>query len=106
LVDDITFDQPHQPYLELVTPHGFGQQRAVVEGLNRIRLLWTDGDVFIAVDWRVLDPEKDGKSQNDQLPQMLDSLVLNLIVSFGIDGIPAWISSSCCASGAGHFGLV
>ena len=28
------------------------------------------------------------------------------MVYFGIDGILAWISSSCCASGAGHFSSV
>ncbi len=33
----------------------------------------TDGDLSIAVDGRILDPEKDGKSQNDQLPQMLET---------------------------------
>ena len=36
----------------------------------------------------------------------LGRLVSNLMVYFGIDGILAWITSSCCASGAGHFSSV
>ena len=42
----------------MVTGYGSGRQRAVVEGLNRITLLWTDGDLSIAVDGRVWDQEK------------------------------------------------
>ena len=44
VVDDTTIDQPYRPHIELVTPHWSGQHRAVVEGLNLITLLWTDGD--------------------------------------------------------------
>ena len=38
-----------------------------------ITLLWTDGDLSIPVDWRVFDKEKDGKSKNDHLRQMLET---------------------------------
>ena len=73
VVDDTTIDQPYRPHIELVTPHWSGQHRAVVEGLNLITLLWTDGDLSFPVDGPVFDTEKDGKSQNDQLPQMLET---------------------------------
>jgi len=53
VVDDTTIDQPYWPHLELVTVYCSGWQRAVVEGLNRITLLWTGGDLSIAVDGRV-----------------------------------------------------
>ncbi|MAE19384.1 hypothetical protein CMK12_10725 [Candidatus Poribacteria bacterium] len=52
---------------------GPGQHRAVVEGLNQITLLWTDSDLSIPIDWPVFDTEKDGKSKNDQLPQMFET---------------------------------
>jgi hypothetical protein len=45
----------------------------------------TDGDLSIAVDGRILDPEKDGKSQNEQGWRRLDRVVLNRMVDFGID---------------------
>ena len=73
VVDDTTIDKPYGPHIELVTRHWSGKHRAVVEGLNLITLLWTDGDLSIPVDWRVFDKEKDGKSKNDHLPQMLET---------------------------------
>ena len=109
VVDDTTIDKPYGPHIELVTPHWSGQHRAVVEGLNLITLVWTDGDLSIPVDWPVFNQEKDGKSQNDHLRQMLETA---RPPGFKPDCVlweswhSAWITSNCCASGTSHFSLV
>ena len=64
---DSTLDKPSVPHIELVTRHGSAKHQAVVEGINLITLLWTDGDISIPADWCVFDQESDGLSKNDQL---------------------------------------
>lgn len=73
VVDDSTLDKPYGPKIELVTRHWSGKHQAVVEGINLITLLWTDGDLAIPVDWRVYDKVQDGLSKNDHLRQMLET---------------------------------
>ena len=73
VVDDSTLDKPYGPKIEMVTRHWSGKHQAVVEGINLITLLWTDGDIAIPVDWRVYDKAEDGLSKNDHLRQMLQT---------------------------------
>lgn len=73
VADDSTLDKPYGPHIELVTRHWSGKHRAVVEGINLITLLWTDGDISIPVDWCVFDKESDGLSKTDHLRQMLET---------------------------------
>ena len=73
VADDSTLDKPYGPHIELVTRHWSGKHRAVVEGINLITLLWTDGDISIPVDCCVFDQESDGLSKNDHLRQMLET---------------------------------
>jgi len=65
--------QPDGSHIELVRRHWSAKHRAVVEGINLITRLWTDGDISIPVDWSLVDPESDGLSRNDQLLQMLET---------------------------------
>ena len=69
--DDCTLDKPYGPHIELVCRHWSGKHRAVVNGINLITLLWTDGDIAIPIDWRVFNKAKDGLTKNDHLREML-----------------------------------
>ncbi len=73
IVDDSTLDKPYGPHIELVTRHWSGKHHGVVEGINLITLLWTDGDLALPIDWRVFDKERDGLTKNDHLRQMLQT---------------------------------
>ena len=73
IIDDTTLDKPYGPHIELVTRHWSGKHRAVVDGINLISLLWTDGDIAIPIDWRVFDKPNDGLTKNDHLRQMLQT---------------------------------
>ncbi|MCB1795538.1 MAG: IS701 family transposase, partial [Candidatus Competibacteraceae bacterium] len=50
VVDDSTLDKPYARKIEWVRRHWSGKHHAVVEGINLITLLWTDGDRHIPVD--------------------------------------------------------
>jgi putative transposase len=57
----------------LVYQHWSGTQKAVVNGINLITLLWTDGVRCIPIDYRIFDKDRDGKTKNDHFAEMLFS---------------------------------
>jgi len=71
VVDDSTLDKPYAQKMELVHRHWSGKHHAVVDGINLITLLWTDGEQYVPCDWRVFDKPKDGETKNDHLAAML-----------------------------------
>lgn len=71
LLDDTTLDKPYARRIELLTRHWSGKHRRVVQGINLITLLWTDGDALIPCDFRVYDRSHDGLTKNDHFRAML-----------------------------------
>lgn len=70
VVDDSTLDKPYARSIELVTRHWSGKHHAVVQGINLVSLLWTDGDRHIPCDYRVYD-KGDGLTKNDHFAAMI-----------------------------------
>jgi putative transposase len=70
IVDDSTLDKPHARAIELVTRHWSGKHRAVVQGINLVSLLWTDGDRHIPCDYRIYD-KADARTKNDHFGDMI-----------------------------------
>ncbi len=55
VVDDTTLDKPYARKIELVTWHWSGKHHRVVQGINLVSLLWTEGTARIPCDFRVYD---------------------------------------------------
>ena len=55
----------------MVYRHWSGKQHKVVNGINLISLVWTDGDATIPIDFRIYDIDNDGKTKNDHFKEML-----------------------------------
>jgi putative transposase len=72
VVDDSTLDKPYAKKIELVNRHWSGKHHAVVQGINLITMLWTDGDRNIPCDYRIYDRPVDGLTENDHFLAMLD----------------------------------
>jgi len=70
VIDDSTLDKPYAKAIELVTRHWSGKHKAVVQGINLVSLLWTDGDRHIPCDYRVYDTT-DGRTKNDHFGDMV-----------------------------------
>jgi len=64
VLDDSTLDKPYARQIALVHPHWSGKHNAVVDGINLLTLLWTDGDRHVPCDWAVYDKPHDGLSKN------------------------------------------
>jgi len=71
VVDDTTLDKPSARKIDLVHRHWSGKHRAVVDGINLITLLWTEGESFVPCDWRVFDKPNDGITKNEHFAAML-----------------------------------
>ncbi len=55
ILDDSTLEKPYSKFNSLVYRHWSGKQKEVVNGINLITLLWTDGDRAVPVDYRIFD---------------------------------------------------
>ena len=71
VVDDSTLEKPYAEKMDLVQRHWSGKQHAVVEGINLITLLWTDGDRHVPVDYRLYDKAGDALTKNDHFQHLL-----------------------------------
>jgi hypothetical protein len=71
VLDDSTLEKPYSPFNAVVYRHWSGKQGEVVEGINLITLLWTDGARCVPVDYRVFNKDRDGKTKNDHFSEML-----------------------------------
>ena len=71
VLDDSTLDKPYARKMGLLTRHWSGKHRRVVQGINLLTLLWTDGDALIPCDYRLYEKAVDGLSKNDHFRAML-----------------------------------
>jgi len=71
VLDDTTLDKFYAHKIEIVTHHWSGKHRRVVQGINLVSLLWTDGDRHIPCDFRVYDKPHDSLTKNDHFRAML-----------------------------------
>lgn len=73
VIDDTTLDKPYARQIELVSRHWSGKHQQVVQGINLVTLLWTDGDRPIPCDYRIYHKATDGATKNDHFQTMLQT---------------------------------
>jgi len=73
VVDDTTLDKPYARKMGLVTRHWSGKHRRVVQGINLISLLWTQGKERLPCDFRIYNRAEDGLTKNDHFRAMLST---------------------------------
>lgn len=71
VLDDSTLDKPYARKMDLVARHWSGKHKRVVNGINLVTLLWTDGDKSVPCDYRIYDKANDGLTKNDHFRAML-----------------------------------
>ena len=73
IADDSTLDKWYSRNIKLVTRHWSGKHKRVVSGINLVTLLWTDGERYIPIDYRIYNKKEDGLTKNDHFREMLQS---------------------------------
>lgn len=71
VLDDSTLDKFHAKKIELVTRHWSGKHRRVVQGINLLSIVWTDGDSVVPCDFRVYHKATDEQTKNDHFRELL-----------------------------------
>lgn len=71
IIDDTTLDKPYAKHMALVTRHWSGKAHEVVQGINLISLVWSDGDAALPCDYRLYNHVQDGLTKNDHFRDML-----------------------------------
>jgi putative transposase len=57
--------------MELVSRHWSGNHHEVVQGINLVSLVWTDGECCLPIDYRIYHKDSDGLTKNDHFQAML-----------------------------------
>ncbi len=73
VIDDTTLDKPYANQMALVTRHWSGKQHEVVQGINLISLVWSDGDAAFPCDFRLYNKVENGLSKNDHFRALLET---------------------------------
>jgi hypothetical protein len=73
VIDDSTLDKLYAQKMELVTRHWSGKHGRVVQGINLITLLWTEGDRHLPLDYRFYEKSVDEATKNDHFRAMLQT---------------------------------
>lgn len=71
VIDDTTLDKPYASQMALVSRHWSGKHHEVVQGINLISLVWSDGDTCLPCDYRLYHKAQDGLSKNDHFQALL-----------------------------------
>jgi putative transposase len=71
IIDDTLLDKRYSRENELAKLQYSGDFHTLVMGIDIVTLLWTDGEIFIPVDYRIYQKENDDKTKNDHLQDML-----------------------------------
>jgi putative transposase len=74
ILDDTVIDKSSSQNIGLTYWQYSGDAGKSVNGIGLITLLWTkDGNEHIPIDYRIYDPNGDGKTKNDHFQEMLQS---------------------------------
>ena len=71
VIDDSTLDKPYARHMALVTRHWSGKHHQVVQGINLVSLVWSDGDARLPCDFRLYNKDQDGLSKNDHFQHLV-----------------------------------
>lgn len=69
--DDTLLSKKYSRVNELAKKQYSGDVHGLEMGISLVNLLWTDGEKFIPVDYRVYHRENDDKTKNDHFQEML-----------------------------------
>jgi putative transposase len=72
VLDDSVLDKPFARHMGLVGRYWSGRHKRVVQGIDLVSLVWTDGDAVYPCDYRLVDPaDAGGRTKNDLFREMV-----------------------------------
>ena len=77
LFDDTVLDKSHSFVIELVRRQWSGNAKKVIKGIGIVTCVYVNPDInkFWVIDYRIFDPDRDGRSKLDHLLEMWQTIL-------------------------------
>lgn len=95
IFDDSVLDKRHSFKIELVRRQYSGNEHGVVKGIGVVNCLYVNLDTgeYWVVDWRIYNPDADGKTKLDHLREMFDNAVGHKRLPFRAVLMDSWYAA-------------
>lgn len=95
IFDDTVIDKNFSCCIELVRRQYSGNEHRVIRGIGLISCVYVNGETgqFWVVDYRIYDPEGDGKTKLDHVADMLKNLVFHKHLPFARVLMDSWYAA-------------
>jgi len=76
IFDDTVLDKSYGPHIEVARRQWSGNEKRVIQGIGVVSCVYVDPETkrFWVIDYRIFDPNTDGKSKLDHVEEMLRSV--------------------------------
>jgi hypothetical protein len=93
--DDTVLDKSFGPRIEVVRRQWSGNQKRVIGGIGVVSCVYVhpQSGQFWVIDYRIFDPERDGKSKLDHLQDMLQSVTTQRQLPFQTVLMDSWYAT-------------
>ena len=95
LFDDTVLDKRHSHFIEMVRRQWSGNAHAVIPGIGVVTCVYVNPELqrFWVLDFRLFDPERDGRSKIDHLLEMFDRVLQSCASSIRVVLMDSWYAS-------------
>jgi hypothetical protein len=95
IFDDTVLDKRHSFKIELVRSQYSGNEHGIVKGIGVVNCIYVnlDTDEHWIIDWRIYDPEGDGKTKLDHVQDMLDDAIAQKNLPFRAVLMDSWYAT-------------
>jgi hypothetical protein len=94
--DDTVLDKNHSRHIESVRWQYSGNAHGVIRGIGLVNCIYVNPETqqFWVIDFRIFDPEKDGKGKIDHVQDMLNNLIFHKKLPFQTVLMDTWYATS------------
>ena len=94
--DDTVLDKSHSRHIESVRWQYSGNAHGVIRGIGLVNCIYVNPQTeqFWVIDFRIFDPEKDGKGKADHVKDMLNNIVYHKKLPFKTVLMDTWYATS------------
>ena|ERR1700759_1345454 len=95
IFDDTVLDKNYSHAIELVRRQYSGNAHGVIKGIGVVTCVYVnpDSDQFWLIDYRIYDPDGDGKTKLDHVREMLSNIVYEKELAFQAVLMDAWYAT-------------
>ena len=95
IFDDTVLDKRHSSKIELVRRQYSGNEHSIIKGIGVVNCLYVNLDTneYWIVDWRIYDPDGDGKTKLDHVQDMFDDAIASKGLRFHTVLMDSWYAT-------------